>query len=208
LRSLRVALVLGVALVAAACTGGATSSSPAGGATTSPPAGGATSSLPVAPTDGSPVEATATPGSAGWRSADLIDVRTGAEFTIAGLKGKLVAIEPMAIWCSNCRIQQREAVTALAAVATDDLVYIGVDVDPNEQIDALAAYAKEQGFDWTFAVASKDVARSLAAEFGDQVLSPPSTPLILVGPDGTVLETHFGIRKADELEALFRQHLP
>jgi hypothetical protein len=189
LRSLRVALVLGVALVAAACSAGAWS----------------TTAVPADSSAG----ATAGPaGSAGWRSASLVDVRTGDAFTIDGLKGKLVAIEPMAIWCSNCRIQQREAVTALAAVATDDLVYIGVDVDPNEQIDALAAYAKEQGFDWTFAVASKDVARSLAAEFGDQVLSPPSTPLILVGPDGTVLETHFGIRKADELEALFRQHLP
>ena len=186
LLSTRVALVLGVALVAAACTGGSTptGSSPA-------PAGSVTAG-----------------GSAEWRTANLVDARTGDEFTIDGLKGKIVAIEPMAIWCSNCRIQQREAVTALAALASEDLVYIGVDVDPNEQVASLAAYATEQGFDWTFTVASKDVARSLAAEFGDQVLSPPSTPLILLGPDGTVIETHFGIRRADELEALFRQHLP
>ena len=190
LRSLRLTAVLGVALVAAACTGGASSSAAA------------------EPADG-PAGATAGPaGAAGWRSASLVDARTGDAFTIDGLKGKLVALEPLAIWCSNCRIQQHEVVAALAALGSDNLVYVGVDVDPNEQPDALAAYAKEQGFDWTFTVASKDVARSLAAEFGDQVLSPPSTPLVLVGPDGTVIETHFGIRKADELEALFRQHLP
>jgi hypothetical protein len=180
----RIALFTALALAAAACTGGA------------PPPGGTATASGVAATD------------AAWRSAELTDVRSGETLTIGGLAGKLVAIEPMAIWCSNCRIQQREAVTALAAVASDDLVYVGVDVDPNEQVDALAAYAEEQGFDWTFAVASKDVARSLAAEFGDQVLSPPSTPLILIGPDGTVIETHFGIREAAELEALFRQHLP
>jgi len=119
-----------------------------------------------------------------------------------------VAIEPMAIWCSNCQIQQTEAVAATAATASEDLVYIGLDVDPNEQAADLAAYSEQQGFDWPFAVVSTEVARSLAAEFGDQVLSPPSTPLILVGPDGTVIERHFGIRGADELEALFRQHLP
>ncbi len=180
----RIALVTAVALAAAACSGGA------------PAPGGTATASGDAATD------------AAWRSAELTDVRSGETFTIDGLAGKLVAIEPMAIWCSNCRIQQREAVTALASVASDDLVYIGLDVDANEQAEALAAYAEEEGFDWTYAVASKDVARSLAAEFGDQVLSPPSTPLILVGTDGTVIETHFGIRDAAALEALFRQNLP
>jgi len=145
---------------------------------------------------------------AAWRTTALTDVRTGEAVTIDALRGKLVAIEPMAIWCSNCRIQQTEAVAATAATASEDLVYIGLDVDPNEQAADLAAYSEQQGFDWPFAVVSTEVARSLAAEFGDQVLSPPSTPLILVGPDGTVIERHFGIRGADELEALFRQHLP
>ncbi len=181
----RFALVLGIALVASACTSGAPTA-------------------PGAPATG----ADPSTGDAAWRSAELTDVRTGETFTVDDLGGRLVAIEPMAIWCSNCRIQQREAVSALAAVGSADLVYVGLDVDPNEPAEALAAYSEEQGFDWMFAVASKDVARSLAAEFGDQVLSPPSTPLILVGPDGAVIELHFGIRPAADLEALFRQHLP
>ena len=143
-----------------------------------------------------------------WRTAALVDVRTDEAFTIDGLRGKLVAIEPMAIWCTSCRVQQREAVKAIAAVQSDDLVYVGLDVDPAESADDLATYSVELGFDWPFAIASTDVARSLAAAFGDQILSPPSTPLILVGPDGTILETHFGIRRAAELESLFRQHLP
>ncbi len=143
-----------------------------------------------------------------WRTTALRDVNTGEAFTIDALRGKLVAIEPMAIWCSNCRIQQREVAAALAATPSDGVVYVSVDVDPNEQPDALAAYADKEGFDWTFVVASREVARSLAAAFGDQVLSPPSTPMILVGPDGAVIDVHFGIRSASELTALFAQHLP
>lgn len=155
-----------------------------------------------------PDGSTGAAGDGAWRAEMLRDVRTDEAFTIDQLRGRLVAIEPMAIWCTNCRIQQHEVVKALAAIGSADLVYVGLDVDPNEEADALAAYAVDEGFDWVFAVASREIARSLAAEFGDQVLSPPSTPLILVGPDGTVLESHFGIRRAAELEALFRQHLP
>ncbi len=175
-----------LALVAASCTAGGSS--------------------PVSPV--SPNGPAVSTGDATWRTTTLRDVRTGQEFTIDQLKGKLVAIEPMAIWCSNCRIQQHEAAAALAATPSDKLVYLGVDVDPNEQPDALAAYSRQEGFGWTFVVASREVARSLAATFGDQVLSPPSTPLILVGPDGAVIDVHFGIRKADALAALLRAHLP
>jgi thiol-disulfide isomerase/thioredoxin len=143
-----------------------------------------------------------------WRTTPLEDVRTGKSFTVDELRGKLVAIEPMAIWCSSCRTQQREVVAALAATDSNDLVFIGLDVDRNEEPEALAAYAQREGFDWTFVVATPDVARSLADTFGPQVLSPPSTPLLLVGPDGDVIQLHFGIRRADELAKLFRQHLP
>jgi hypothetical protein len=177
-------------LVVAACT-------PAAGA---PSAG--------VPDGGAAAQPTPADAAADWRTAPLTDVRSGETFTIDGLAGKLVAIEPMAIWCSNCRIQQQEAATALAAIASDDLVYVGLDVDPNGPPAELAAYSTEEGFDWPYAVAPPSVARSLVAEFGDQVLSPPSTPLILVGPDGSIIEQHFGIRRAAELEALFREHLP
>lgn len=145
---------------------------------------------------------------AAWRAERLTDVRTGASFSVDELRGKLVAIEPMAIWCVNCRIQQAEARAALEAIDSDDLVYIGVDVDPNEEPDALARYAADHGFDWTYVVATADMARALASAFGPQILSPPSTPMILVEPGGTVVDVHFGIRGPRELEALFRQHLP
>jgi cytochrome oxidase Cu insertion factor (SCO1/SenC/PrrC family) len=144
----------------------------------------------------------------GWRGAALEDVRTGATFTIADYTGRLVAIEPMAAWCPKCLAQQREARKALEQIAGDGVVYVSLGVDPSEKAKELRAYADDHGFDWTFAVAPKAFSRELAAEFGDQVLSPPSVPFILVGADGSVIEQHFGSRGADELAALLTQHLP
>ena len=208
-RALALMSGLAMALLSAACSSNDyTSSVPS----TTPGSSAAPAAVAGAPNDvdaDAPVDADADAArDEPWRTLPLEDVRTGETFSIAELAGKLVAIEPMAIWCSNCRIQQHEAVAALAEVDSEDLVYIGVDVDPNERARALARYAKDEGFDWPFVVASRDLARSMAESFGDQVLSPPSTPLILVGPEGDVLDVHFGIRRAGELAAALTEHLP
>lgn len=143
-----------------------------------------------------------------WRSSALVDVRTGASFTIDDLAGRLVVIEPMAIWCTTCQIQQAEVAEALDRLDRPDITYISIDIDPNERAADLAEYADRSGYDWSFAVATADVARSLATTFGDQVLSPPSTPLILIAPSGEVVDHHFGIRNAGQLVEQFSAHLP
>jgi len=173
------ALALAGALAVAACSG-----SPGGGAG-GEPAGGET-----------------------WRAANLRDVVTGEEFRIADLEGKVVAIEAMAVWCVNCRFQQGEASAALAQLDSPDVVYISIDIDPNERAEDLAAYARREGFDWPFVIAGPDLSRSLAATFGDQILSPPATPLVVLAPDGRVVAQHIGITGADRLVALFEEHLP
>jgi hypothetical protein len=147
-------------------------------------------------------------GDEAWRTMTLRDVVTGEEFRIADLDGKVVAIETMAIWCITCRQQQAQAQAALDTVDLTDVVYVSLDVDPNERAEDLADYAAREGFGWTFAVAPADMSRSLAATFGDQVLSPPSTPLIVLGPDGQLIEKHIGIKSADDLVSLFEAHLP
>ncbi len=203
-------LLLGATFIAAACSSAGSGASTGTGATPEP------ASTQVTPTDpaatAAPGTATDAPSTAGpdaepWRTVELVDARTGELFTIDSLKGKVVGIEPMAIWCSNCRAQQGEASAALDRLASDDIVYISVDVDPNERADDLAKYSERFGFDWRFVVASPEVARSLAEAFGDQVLSPPSTPFILIGKDGSVVDQHFGQRGADELVDLLTPQL-
>lgn len=193
-----------VAIALTACSA-ATSPPPLASTTTAPlttPIGGDASAPPAS----APV-ASEVPALEAWRTAELTDVRSGDAFSIADLSGSLVVIEPMAIWCSNCAAQQREARAALAAMAGEDIVYISLDIDPSENAKDLAAYAEDRGFDWRFVVAGRDVSRVFAQAFGDQVLSPPSTPSIIIRPDGELVGPTFGIRDAEALQDELESHL-
>lgn len=141
-----------------------------------------------------------------WATAPLTDVATGETFRIADLAGKVVIVETMAIWCSNCRAQQGDVQAAMARLPADGVVYVVLDVDPNEDAASLADYRADQGFEGRYAIAGTEVARALAAEFGDQFLNPPSTPMLVIGTDGTVTRTEFGHKSPDQIVALAEAH--
>jgi thiol-disulfide isomerase/thioredoxin len=137
----------------------------------------------------------------GWLGAPLTDVRTGQDFRISDLKGKVVLVETMAIWCSNCLRQQKEVKALHQALGmNEDLVTVVLDIDPNEDADNLKAYADNNGFDWTYAVAPREVAREMGQLYGDQFLNPPSTPMLIVDRHGEVHPLPFGIKEAGTLE--------
>ena len=137
-----------------------------------------------------------------WATAELIDVRTGQPFRVADLvaEGKVVFLEPMAIWCSKCKDQQRAARDAFAGDA-DDAVWVGLDVELSESAANLAKYADLNDFPFTYAVSSVELSRALAAEFGDVILSPPNVNVVVVAPDGTV-DHMTGHHDPDELVAI------
>ena len=120
-----------------------------------------------------------------WFSATLTDARTGQTFSINDFQGKVVLVETMAIWCSNC-LKQQGQVKALHEQlgARDDFISIGLDIDPNENADALKSYVESKGFDWLYAVPSADVSREIASLYGDQFLNPPSTPIVVIDRHG------------------------
>jgi hypothetical protein len=130
---------------------------------------------------------------------ELYDVRSASTFTLGALAAEgPVLLEPMAIWCTTCRAQQREVVAAheLAAFSS-----VSLDVDPNERPGDLADYSAAQGFNWRFAMANQELAAALRDRFGPAVLNPPSTPLILLFPDGSVRALEFRGHSAEELAA-------
>ena len=198
-----VALVLVVAACSRAGGGPQASTSP----TLAPTTSAASSDSPGA----SP--ATAGPGTGvvmtqAWATAELTDVRNGTTFRIADLvaSDKVVFIETMAIWCSNCRAQQRDVVKALAGLDPDRVVWIGIDVEGSESASDLADYSRSLGFDWPYVIGDQAFLRALAAEFGDQVLSPPATPIAVIGTDGTVTLTEFGHKSVDRIMELAATH--
>ncbi len=135
-----------------------------------------------------------------WFGASLTDSRTGQPFSIDGFKGKVVLVETMAIWCSNC-LQQQIQVKALHDVLgeREDFVSVGLDIDPNENAVALKGYVESKGFDWYYAVSPADVSREIASLYGDQFLNPPATPIVVIDRHGQSHPLPFGIKGADDL---------
>lgn len=216
----QVALAIGLLLAVVACSGQAAPppiatrepAATSAAASTSPSASLAPTSAPTsAPTTAAPgaVPPSTAPAAIlvqAWATASLVDVSTGETFRIADHAGKVILIETMAIWCSNCRAQQGDVMTALGRLPADSVVYVVLDVDPNEDLASLAAYREQHGFDGRYAIAGNDLGRALAADFGDQFLNPPSTPILIVGTDGRVTLTEYGRKSPDQLVALAEAH--
>ena len=135
-----------------------------------------------------------------WYSASLTNASTGQAFTINDFKGKVVLVETLAMWCSNCKKQQGQ-VKALHDLLgeRDDFISLGLDIDLNENAADLKGYVESNGFDWMYAIATKDIAQDLSKHYGDQFLNPPSTPMLVIDRKGEAHPLPFGIKSADEL---------
>jgi len=200
-RSARACASLVLVVVLAACSG-ATSPQPSASAPatrvaapTQPLAATSPSgTTPASPAPSLPAEA--------LLAVELTDVRSGETFTLGELAASSgpVLLEPMAVWCSNCRAQQQEVVSAHQ---TGTFSSVSLDVDLSESPEDLAAYADREGFDWHFAMTDANLYRLLQDRFGVASTNPPSTPLIIIGADGTVRPLEFGrgTRGAEELLA-------
>jgi len=136
-----------------------------------------------------------------WFGVSLTNVSTGENFTISDFKGKVVLVENMAIWCSNCK-QQQNQVKALheALEMNKDLVSIGLDIDPNENSADLKTYIENNNFDWIYAVAPGDVINEFGTLYGNQFLNPSSTPILIIDRKGQAHPMPFGIKSAEELK--------
>jgi thiol-disulfide isomerase/thioredoxin len=140
---------------------------------------------------------------AAWQTISLANAATGDHFTLADFAGKTVFVEPMATWCSNCRAQQGQVREAKGQLG-DDVVFIGLSLETNLPPGDLAAYARDNGFDWTYAVMTVDLLDQLADQFGRSITSAPSTPHFIIRPDGSFSDLATGIHSADEIIAEIR----
>jgi thiol-disulfide isomerase/thioredoxin len=185
--------------ILAACTGSAPVTTPPGASTApSAPGGSSPGATPSGPSQ-NPAESLGPLTSDPLHTVELYDVNAEATFTLGALAAERpVLLEMMAIWCTNCRAQQREVVAAHDLAAFHS---VSLDVDPNERPGDLALYSEELGFKWRFAMANQTLAVALRERFGTAVLNPPSTPMILLFPDGSVRALEFRGYSAAELAA-------
>jgi cytochrome oxidase Cu insertion factor (SCO1/SenC/PrrC family) len=134
-----------------------------------------------------------------WLDIELTDSVSGETFTLASLDGQVVAIEPMALWCTNCKVQQDNVAKAYDEIEASGVRYISLGIDPNENPASLATYADRRGYDWSFVQAPKEFSRALSDLFGPQILSAPSTPLIVLDESGEVFVQEWGFHGPDKL---------
>lgn len=162
----------------------------------------ASPSSTAAPTDGVAESPAASQPADALLAVELTDVRSGETFTLGELAAAdgPVLLEPMAVWCTTCLSQQREVVQAHEA---GHFTSVSLDVDLSESPEQLAEFADREGFDWRFAMADAGLYRTLQDRFGVGVTNPPSTPLIVIEPDGMVRPLEFGrgVRSAEQLLA-------
>lgn len=143
-----------------------------------------------------------------WFSASLTDARSGEVFTVNDFAGKVVLVETLAQWCSNCLKQQKQVLELHSRLGErDDFISLGLDIDPNEDIVSLKGYLERNGFHWIYSVAPPEVAREIANLYGEQFLNPPSTPMLVIDRHGEAHLLPFGIKSAADLEEALKPFL-
>jgi thiol-disulfide isomerase/thioredoxin len=143
-----------------------------------------------------------------WFSVSLSEVTSGETFTIQDLQGKVVLVETMAQWCTNCLAQQKQVLALHEALGErDDFVSLGLDIDPNEEAAMLKEYTARNGFFWKYAISPAEVSRDISQLYGDQFLNPPSTPMLIIDRQGEVHPLPFGIKSASDLQAALEPFL-
>jgi len=190
------ALLIGLvsAVVLAAC--GTSAPAPAA------PASGGAAPAPTRDAVAKPTEASADDTMMSkrpaWFDIPLHDVNSGEAFRLSDLKGQIVLVEGMAVWCTNCLRQQRELVRLHEQIG-DAAVSVAIDVDLNEDEALLRKHAERNGFDWRYAVATPELARALADEFDNKFLNPPNVPMFLIDEEDSVHLLDFGQKNVDYL---------
>jgi len=117
-----------------------------------------------------------------WRQIQLTDVSSGEKFEISELETP-VLVESFAVWCPTCTRQQQEI--KKLHNQNPEVTSVSIDTDPNEGPEKIRTHVQKNGFDWRYAVAPIEMTKSLSNEFGNSVLNPPTSPVILFCENGS-----------------------
>jgi thiol:disulfide interchange protein len=134
-----------------------------------------------------------------WQTAELEDVKTQEIFTIKMLNDKPILLESFAVWCPKCK-QQQDILKDFQAGIGDAAVIVSLDTDPNEDENKVIEHVNRYSYSWVFAVSPEAVTQSLIKDFGTQIISAPSTPVILLCPEKQPRLLKTGIKTASELK--------
>ena len=133
------------------------------------------------------------------KSLALTNSDTGETFTLADFEGKTVVVKSMATWCGKCKSNLKSIQAAQTQLNDPDLVVVALSVEANLPDEDLAQYAEDEGFDFVFAVATPDMTRALASEFGQTALNPSIGSHFIIDANGHVSDLTTGTIDSQEL---------
>ena len=150
----------------------------------------ATAQAPAATETETATEAPAADGE--LTALPLTNVATGETFTLADFSGQTVLVKPMATWCGKCKTNLQGVREATAELGEGDYKVVALSVEDSLPDEDLAKYATEEGFDFTFAVATPETMRALDAKFGQTALNPSIGSRFIISPNGEISELTTG----------------
>ncbi len=133
-----------------------------------------------------------------WNAVPLRDVSTSRIFRVRDLAGKPVLLFSYTTWCSICTAQQNE-IKRLQAMSPGSFTAVGIDIDPYENEDIVRKHQSDNQFYGLYAVAPPEMTNELTHEFGVDIISPASAPMVLICSNGTVTRLDRGVKSAEAL---------
>lgn len=131
-------------------------------------------------------------GSGGAPSFVLVSTE-GRRIDSKDLRGKVVVLDLMAMWCSPCSYQIEELKDVRARYSPQDVVIISVDVDPRESASQLKDYKESKGATWDFCTSTEDFRNNYPAE------AVPT--LYILDRDFEIHRVYQGAQSSEELSA-------
>ena len=83
-------------------------------------------------------------------------------------------------------------------------MFISLDVQTQLGDATLAQYTARNEFGWTFAIATDDFMNAIVSDVGRTAANPPSTPHLIIYPDGSTTGLLTGMSSADSKIALIQ----
>jgi len=138
-----------------------------------------------------------------WMESSYYDVEANKTKTIASME-KPILVESFAVWCSTCTRQQIEIKDMNEQDAVEH-TSLSLNTDPEEGPTAVRQHMKENGFDWTYGIASAALVNDLLEAFGPTIITAPQVPKILVCSNTSFRRLQNGVRTASTLTEDIRQ---
>ena len=133
-----------------------------------------------------------------WRTITLRDVTTGANFTVEDFRGVPVLIQTFTVWCPICTSQQQEVMRLREGGV--DFRFVALDIDPNEDEAIVRDHLARNNLSGYYAVAPLEMTASLIRDFGSDIITPSSAPVVLVCPAGDAIHLPSGVKEAASLK--------